>query len=235
MADQTLLLQALRSFAASMRETYDVSEMCYELCDRTVEVLSAGGAGVSVVDDHGVLRFVTATSERMVEIERVQEESQQGPCVSAFASGQPIALSSIEEQAPWHLYAATADKLGLEAVVGFPLIHDQQGLGALNVYSNDRREWSEEDLDVIAVFADMATAYLVRTNEIRVARELADQLQGALDSRIVIEQAKGILSGEYGITLDAAFEMLRAQSRNTNMNLSDIAAAVVHMGMRLPA
>ena len=95
MADQALLLQALRSFAAAMKRSYDVTEMCYELCDRTVDVLSATGAGVSVVDETEVLRFVTATDERILSIEEIQESSQTGPCVTAYQTRQPVPVSDI--------------------------------------------------------------------------------------------------------------------------------------------
>jgi GAF domain-containing protein len=234
MADQNLLLQALRAFAATMRQSYDITEMCYELSDQTVNVLGATGAGVSVLGDAGQLRFVTATDETIVAMELVQETTQTGPCVLAFSSQQPVAVSDIAERDEWPAYSAQAAEMDLNAVVGFPLAHNGTAVGALNVYNHEVREWTEEDLDVIAVFADMATAYLVRTAELSEARELAGQLQEALDTRVIIEQAKGILAGEQNISVDAAFERLRNQSRRTNVRLSEVCRAVVEMGLRIP-
>jgi GAF domain-containing protein len=234
MADQALLLQALRSFAAAMKRSYDVTEMCYELCDRTVDVLSATGAGVSVVDETEVLRFVTATDERILSIEEIQESSQTGPCVTAYQTRQPVPVSDINAHPEWPAYRVRAEELQLRSVVGFPLVNDGHGLGALNVYNADPRDWTEDDLDVLGVLADMATAFLVRVSAMLEARQLADQLQRALDSRVVIEQAKGMLAGEHGISLDDAFTRLRNQSRRTNVKLTEICQAVVHMGLRIP-
>jgi GAF domain-containing protein len=234
MGDQNLLLPALRSFAATMEGSYDVTEMCYELCDRTVDVLSATGAGVSVVDELGGLRFVTATDERIVAIEEIQESSQTGPCVTAYQTGQPVSVSNVGDHPEWPIYSARAEQLHLHAVVGFPLVNDGRGLGALNVYNGEPREWTNDDLDVLGVLADMAAAFLVRVSAMLEARQLVDQLQVALDSRVIIEQAKGILAGEHRITLDAAFGRLRNQSRSTNVKLTDLCTAVVHMGLRLP-
>lgn len=87
---------------------------------------------------------------------------------------------------------------------------------------------------MIGVFADMATAYLLRASELFEARQLAGQLQAALDSRVVIEQAKGIIASEYGVSVDEAFEMLREHSRLTNVKLGEVCRAVVHMGLRIP-
>jgi GAF domain-containing protein len=235
LADQALLLQALRSFATTMKRSYDVTEVCYELCDRTVDVLSATGAGVSVADESEVLRFVTATDERIVAIEEIQESSQTGPCVMAYQSGQPVAISDIERHLPqFPVYRARATELQLRSVVGFPLVNNGRGVGALNLYNENPREWTEDDLDVLGVLADMATAFLVRVSAMLEARQLADQLQVALDSRVVIEQAKGILAGEHGISVDEAFTRLRNQSRRTNVKLTDLCRAVVDMGLRIP-
>ena len=217
MADQALLLQALRSFAAAMKRSDHVTEMCYELCDRTVDVLSATGAGVSVVDDTDVLRFVTASDERILSIEEIQESSQTGPCVTAYQTRQPVPVSDINAHPEWPAYRARAEELQLRSVVGFPLVNDGRGLGALNVYNEDTRDWTEDDLDVLGVLADMATAFLVRVSAMLEARQLPDQLQVALDSRVIIEQAKGMLAGEHGISLDDAFARLRNQSRRTNV------------------
>jgi GAF domain-containing protein len=234
MASQDLLLQTLRSFAAVMGRSYEITEMSYELCFRLTDVLGATGAGVSVTDSDGDLKFVTATDEVMVQIEEAQEKSQQGPCVAAFTSQQPVAISNLAEADKWPAYTTVAQQLGLNAVVGYPLSNNGHRLGALNLYNAEPREWSEDDLDVIGVFADMATAYLVRVSELAESRQLADQLQSALDSRVIIEQAKGILSGDHRISVDEAFERLRQHSQNNNLKLVEVCNAVVNMGLRLP-
>ncbi len=233
MADQLLLLQYLRSFAAAMGDSYDITEVSYELSDQVTNALEVTGAGVSVADDEGKLRFVTATSQPIVEVEKAQEEGQEGPCYEAFTTQRPVVVSDLKGS-EWTGYATTAAQQGLRAVIGYPLSRRKVRLGAINVYDDGPRDWTDEDLDVVGVFADMATAYLVRVTELAETAELAVQLQGALDSRIVIEQAKGILANEYGIGVDEAFKLLRHHSRSQNIKLAQIADAVVNLGLRLP-
>jgi GAF domain-containing protein len=233
MADHALLLQALRSFAVTMGGSYDLTEMCYELSDRAAEAVGADGAGVSVVDASGILKFVTASNDLIVQMEEIQEKAQQGPCVAAFSSQEPVAVTGMGEIQEWPDYAEVAERLGISAVVGFPLSYNDHRLGAVNVYSLELRRWSAEDLDVLGVFADMATAYLVRTSELAEARQLSQQLQGALDSRVIVEQAKGLLAGELGISVDEAFDRLRSHSRSNNRRLTDVAHEVVHEAFRI--
>ncbi len=109
---------------------------------------------------------------------------------------------------------------------------DGRAVGALNIYDDHVREWSDEDLTAALVLADIATGYLVHASELNQARRTNEQLQAALDSRVVIEQAKGLLAGERGITLDQAFAILRRHARNRNAPVHAIAQAVVELGLR---
>lgn len=119
-------------------------------------------------------------------------------------------------------------------MVGYPLCAEEFRLGALNVYSGQPRDWSTDDLDVLGVFADMATAYLVRTAQLAETRELAKQLQVALDSRMLIEQAKGILANADGIDVEEAFLRLRRHSQNHNLTLVDVCRDVANKGLQIP-
>jgi GAF domain-containing protein len=231
MASQSLLMQALRSFASVMGRSYDMNEMSFELAQRVTDAL--GVAGVSVADESGNLMYVSATSEPIVTMEEIQEKLQQGPCVTAFQTQEPMVVSDITSLDEWPDYKAVATELGMGAVVGFPLSYDSARLGALNIYAANPREWSDDDMDVLGVFGDMAAAYLVRTSQLAETRALARQLQEALDSRVLIEQAKGVLASQYGIGTDEAFERLRRHSQNHNQKLMDVARAVVDRGTRI--
>jgi GAF domain-containing protein len=230
-ATTDVLLQALKSFVVSMKTSYDINEISFELSTRVAEALGVSGAGVSVADASGWLRFVTGTDERIIEIEKAQEVDQKGPCVSAFEAQRPLAISDIQDVEDWPTYKTVADQLGLRAVVGYPI---GERLGAINVYHEDHRVWSDSDLDTIGVFSDMATASLVRMTELLEARQLADQLQHALDSRVIIEQAKGVLARQYDISVDEAFDRLRRHSRVNNIKLVEICSAVVNMKLEIP-
>lgn len=229
------LLGALRSFVAAMAASYDRVEMCYQLCDHTVDILGVAGAGVAVADEAQLLRFVTATSERVVQMEKIQEEKQAGPCVAAFHSQEQVAIKDIREVDEWPAYREVAESIGMRSVVGVPLSTSDRHLGAFNIYHDEIRDWSPDDLTVAGVLADMATAYLLRTSELTESQRVTEQLQGALQSRVVIEQAKGLLAGARDIGLDEAFELLRGHARSNNLSLSDLASAVVNMGLLLPS
>lgn len=234
MTNSEPLLHALRSFAAAMGSSYDLPDVCFQLSASVTDILGVTGAGVSVLARDGKLKFVAATSERIVEIERVQEASQEGPCMAASTQNQPVVVADIADNPDWPTYEQAASRTGLRSMVGFPLAAEGRRVGAMNVYNAEPREWSENDLNIIAVFADMTVAYLARTSELSEARQLTEQLQRALESRIVIEQAKGILANQHGLSVDDAFELLRHHSRSNGLGLSEVAEAVVKKSLTIP-
>jgi len=228
------MLALLHRFAATMAETYEVSDVLYELGDSAVTILDADGAGVSVVGSSGRLEFVTATDQSLLELERVQEEFQAGPCVEAFRRGEPVIVRDIADvDEDWPEYKETAARTHFGAVVGMPLTAGARRVGSLNIYQRQAREWSDDDVHAVRSMADIATAYIVRAGELAQARVLAGQLEHALGSRVVIEQAKGVLSREHGISVDAAFDLLRSYSRGEQRSLREVAHDVVHGGLRI--
>jgi GAF domain-containing protein len=229
-----LLLHALRRFASDMGRSYDIVDVSHRLGERVTEVLGVAGVGVSVGDSAGALKFVTATSEQINRIELIQDKFQEGPCVSAFRSQEPMVINDLGTISTWPDYKRTAKELQLHAVVGYPLRHREVRLGALDVYSAERKEWSDDDLDVLGVFADMATAYLVRLAELAESRDLAKQLQSALDSRVLIEQAKGMLANGHHIDVDEAFRRIRRYSQDHNLKLLAVCRLVVDDGLKIP-
>jgi GAF domain-containing protein len=228
------LFGLLRRFAATMARSFDTSAVLHELSESAMTMLDAAGAGVSVVTDDGRLQFVTATDSAVVQIEEVQQAEQAGPCVEAYRTGRPSIVSDIDAVDHWPAYRETAARVGFRTVMGLPLALDGRAVGSLNVYDRRLREWSESELARAHVLVDVATAYLVRAGELAEARQLSSQLQRALDSRVVIEQAKGVLSREHEITVDEAFELLRRHSRRTQSQLRDLAHAVVHLDLQIP-
>jgi GAF domain-containing protein len=234
MADRDLFIQTLKSFAGTMASSFDRTEMCLQLCDATSELIDGSGAGVAVAAADGTLQFVVATNERIIQLEKVQERLQQGPCVAAFSSQQPVRIENISQMAEWPGFRDSAELLEIHSGLGFPLTIGSHRVGSLNIYADAPRTWSEEDLATIAVLADMATAYLVRVSELQEAHELSAQLQGALDSRIIIEQAKGMVANQLSIGVDQAFELIRGYARSHQLQLTALAHTIVNMGLHLP-
>jgi GAF domain-containing protein len=234
MARVDQLFVVLRHFASAMAHRYEVNDLLYELCDHAVQIFDATGAGVSVAAESDRLRFVVATTEQVRRIEQAQEDGQQGPCVTAFTIGRPVVVRELDEMSAWPSYRPAAEELGLHAVLGLPLTLGERRLGAMNVYNASPRDWDDDDLAAAQVLADMATASLLRAGELQETRRLSAQLTEALHSRVVIEQAKGMLARDHATSVDVAFERLRAYARRHQTSLRSVAQAVVERDLRIP-
>ncbi len=228
------LVEVLTRFASTLADRFDVTDVLYALTDQTVEVLDATAAGVSLADDKDRLEFVSANSDAAAQLERVQQDSKQGPCHQAYTTGTAVVVNDLSTTTHWPIYQRGASELGFHSVLGIPMQVRDRRLGALNVYHNKTREWTDDEVRAARVLADIATSYVLHASNLDQADRLNEQLQHALDSRIVIEQAKGLIAGESGITLDAAFETLRSHSRNGQATLRSVAEAVVNLGLRPP-
>lgn len=233
MSDQnTLLLEALKRFARNLTGTYDVVDVLYELSESAVAVLGASAAGVALADDEGRLAFVTATGEAAVQQEYIQQKHQEGPCHDAFTRAETVAVSRIGDHRQWPVYAESASANGIAAVAGIPMLLDGLPIGVLDVYEREPRRWEDADLDQASILAAVATAYLSHASEMERMRRVNERLEEALESRIIIEQAKGVLAGERELSMDAAFDALRRHARNSNATLRAVAEAVVKLGLR---
>jgi GAF domain-containing protein len=231
LADHEVLFDVLRRFARKMTVSYDVSEVLYEFCDHAVDVLDADGAGVSLFDERGELRFAAATSQAVVAAEKAQEEGQAGPCISSVEERRPVAVSDIREHADrWPGYCLTIQDHGLTAVLGLPLVLEDERIGSVNVYGEGPRVWTDEQITFGTVLADIAAAYVYNASELVRSRRTAEQLQTALDTRVVIEQAKGIISAQRGMSMDQAFAAIRGHARSHGITVRSVAQAVVADG-----
>jgi len=132
----------------------------------------------------------------------------------------------------WPAIAAAAFAEGFHSIAAIPMRLDGARLGALNLYRMGPHEWDEDEVEAASLFADMATSYVVNANELERTRASVAQLERALESRIVIEQAKGIIAAEHDVSVDQGFEILRSHSRNHHANLHEVAEAVVRLGLR---
>ncbi|MFP5219369.1 MAG: GAF and ANTAR domain-containing protein [Actinomycetes bacterium] len=232
--DDELLTNALSEFARTLAGRYDVSEVLYHLAEHVIAILGVRGAGVSVVDDSGRLRPVTGINQLTLELETVEEELQEGPCVDAFRRGEVVVVDDIREPelARWPRWARTALERDVHSVLGIPLCVRAEPLGAMNIYSGERRSWHPSEVRVARVLTDMAASYVANASDLEESRRTTEQLREALQSRIVIEQAKGIISAEQRCSVDDAFRILREHSRRHSASLRDVAHAVVHVGLR---
>ena len=197
-------------------------------------VLGLAGSGVSLGHSDDDLTLVTPVPERLAPLEQVQRETGTGPCMTAYEEKRVVAVEDLSDHTEqWPAYCAVAEKLGVSSVASVPMQLQGIRVGALNLYGNGRRAWPETDLAVAVVMADMATGYLINASVIARQAELNAQLQEALNSRIAIEQAKGVLANSYQITVDDAFDRLRKYARAHNAPLHEVAEAIVNRELEL--
>ncbi len=226
------LTESLVEFARTLTGEFDISDVLNDLAARVPTVLDIAGAGVSLVSGDGV-SFATANAEMTAALERVQEEGNAGPCVDAIRSNEDVLVANISDEGHrWPEYVATAERLGIVAVAALPMRNSRK-LGALDLYDTRVRHWTPDDVITARVFADVATSYVLSASDLERERRTVEQLTLALDSRVVIEQAKGIVAHSYGISVDAAFLRLRKYARDHKANLREVAQAVVSLGLRV--
>jgi GAF domain-containing protein len=221
--DNRLLPRTFVALADTMVAGRDPIEFFHILTDRAAPLLRASAAGLLLAGADGHLRVVAASSEQTRLLELFQLQSDQGPCLDCFRSGHPVAATNLAASAQWPLFAEQAAGAGYHSVQALPMRLRNQTIGALNLFSSGTTGFRAADIRVGQAMADIATIGLLHERAQRDADMLTEQLQTALTSRIVIEQAKGKLAGRLRINPDAAFEMLRDYARSRNLKLSDVA------------
>jgi GAF domain-containing protein len=235
MYDQSLLVQTLSRFAAILPARYDLQEALIELTESVTAVLGLCGTWVTMADD-GQLRLLTGVSQASAELERdhAQLHPFPCPCRDAYSTGELIRVTDVRaEPTRWPEFSASAGRLPIAGVAAIPMRLADHVIGALNLYSPEPREWSDEDIAVAGVLADVATSYVVNASKLRQQQQLSEQLQEALDSRVVIEQAKGITATQRGVTVEQAYQLMRSHARNNNASLRAVAEAIVAVGLRV--
>jgi GAF domain-containing protein len=231
--DQPLFLQTLSRFAVVLPARYDLEASLSELTESVTAVLGLSGSGVTMAED-GRLRFVTAVSQASGELERNQEQHQAGPCRDAYETGEVVRVTDVRRESErWPQFATAATRLGVAGVAGIPMQLAEEIIGALNLYSPEPREWSDGDIAVASVLADVATSYVVNASKLRQQEQLSEQLQEALESRVVIEQAKGITAYKNAISVDQAYQRMRGHARSNNASLRMVAEAIVAVGLQV--
>jgi GAF domain-containing protein len=225
---ETAIIQALVDMADTLVEDFDVVDLLTGLTDRCVNLLGVSAAGVMLVTPGGDLHLVASSSEVMRIVEIFELQAQEGPCLDAFRSGGTVDQQSLRAASErWPRFSVAALDAGFESVLAMPLRLRDNTLGALNLFSVGQAAMEDADLVVARAFADLATISIVQHRAAVEAQLLNDQLTHALNSRIVIEQAKGIISERAGIDLPAAFARLRAYARSHNLKLTDVAQSAI--------
>jgi transcriptional regulator with GAF, ATPase, and Fis domain len=233
--DGQLLSETFVELTDTMVADFDVIDFLHVLTDRSVQLLDVSAAGLLLADPRGELRVVAASSEAARLLELFQLQNDQGPCLDCFRVGQPVTAADLTAAAQrWPRFAAAAQQAGFAAVQALPMRLRDQVIGALNLFRASPGAFPPADIRVGQALADVATISLLHERSMRHSDALNEQLQTALNSRVVIEQAKGKLAERLGLDMDQAFRLLRAEARNRNLRLSDLAQALVDGSAALP-
>lgn len=215
--------------ADTLVDEFDLIEFLQLLASRTADLLDASPVGLLLADQQGRLEFMAASQESVKMLELFQVQNQEGPCLEAFRTGTPVVNADLEHATDrWPRFAPRAVAAGFRSVHAFPLRLRAECIGAMNVFSaNIGGRLAETDVEIVQALADVASIGLLQERAITRGELLTEQLQGALNSRIIIEQAKGAIAQARGITVDDAFTLIRAYSRNHNRRLGEVAQKII--------
>lgn len=226
--DAELLSDTFVELTDTLVAGFDVIDFLHMLTDRSVQLLDVDAAGLLLADPRGELRVVAASSEAARLIELFQTQHDQGPCLDCFRTGQPVHAPDLAVAAGrWPRFAPAAQHAGFTAVQALPMRLREQVIGALNLFRAGPGAFAPADVRVGQALADVATISLLQERSMRRSDTLNEQLQTALNSRVIIEQAKGKLAERLGVDMDQAFSLLRDFARDRNRRLSDLAQAFV--------
>lgn len=203
----------------------DIEDVLTGLVEASTRHTSATEGGIVLADAHGVLHVVASSSERAAEVEGAQLGTRQGPCLDCVRDGAAVEIADLETTThEWPDFARIAEDRGFRAVHATPMRLRGRTLGSLCLFSPEPGPLSDPEAALVQTLADAATLAVLQQHVIGQGQQLSAQLQDALDSRVVIEQAKGALAHRLHITVDEAFTILRAQARTTGRRLRDVAA-----------
>jgi GAF domain-containing protein len=228
MTREAVLARTLVELADTLVDDFDVVDLLIRLADRCVEVLDVRAAGIMLAAPDGQLRVIASSSDAMRLLELFEIQAQEGPCLDSHRTGQPVVNQDLAAaDGRWPRFAAEALAAGFQSVHALPMRLRGSVIGALNLFRVGPGEMGRTDLEVAQAFADVATIAILQHRAARDAQVINDQLTHALNSRVVLEQAKGMVAERLDLDMEASFAVLRTHARNHNLRLVDVAEAVI--------
>jgi transcriptional regulator with GAF, ATPase, and Fis domain len=224
---EQLLAATFVELADTLVADFDVVDFLHGLADRCVRLLDVDAAGLMLADQRGSLRVIASSTEQARLVELFQLQHEEGPCLECFQTGVPVSEADLATAGQrWPSFAPAAFDAGFGAVQALPMRLRNEVIGAMNLFMKAPGGLDETGLRVGQALADVATIGLLQERNFRHQEVLSEQLQGALNSRIAIEQAKGMLAQRLDLDMGQAFELLRGQARMQNRRLAELASAV---------
>lgn len=229
------VIETFVELADTLSGDYDIGEFLQFLVERCTSILNADVAGVLLQTPEGQLNLSAATSEEMRAIEDIELSAGDGPCMDAYRTGDPVIVKDLHQARDrWPGVAQQLLDMGMRSGYAFALALRGDRIGALNLYRRDLEPFDDIDIRTAQAFADIAAIGILQERKVTDAERRTRQLQHALDSRIDIEQATGILVQRHGITPTQAFEALRAYSRSHRLRVHDVSQRIVSGAVDIP-
>lgn len=227
MPREALLTRTLVELADSLVEDFDVVDLLTLLADRCVEVLDVAAAGLMLASADGELRVLASSSEAMRILELFEAQADEGPCIDAYRSGLPVVnVTTYDADSRWPRFAPKAADAGFRSIHALPMRLRGESIGALNLFQSDEGQLDDADLAAAQALAAVATITILAHRAALDAQVRNEQLTQALNTRVVIEQAKGVVAERAGLDMEEAFTRLRRHARQHNLRLTDVAHAV---------
>lgn len=226
---QRLLTGRIVELMDTLVTDYDLVEFLHALCERCAELMEAAEVGVALKNRQGDLQAMASSTERMRVLELFEMQCDEGPSFECVTRGAPIEATQLSSETltRWPRFQRAALEAGYRQVLALPLRLRDDTIGAVSIFGDEPQELPAADLAFAQALADIANIAILRERAVHDSQLVVDQLQGALKSRIVIEQAKGMLAQHHRIPVDEAFNLLRTQSRSHNRRITDVAQSIV--------
>jgi GAF domain-containing protein len=222
--------KALRELDDLRFSAGNLDEALRRIVHATHRLFAVDGAGLMLIDPDQLLRNIAVSDRRVNHLEELQIAHGEGPCLDAFEEKALVDAADLAGEERWPLFSPAAIQRGLRAVLASPIPYNQHAIGVVVVFSTKARPWLPVGELALVTFTNLAALTIANTMQSQERGEMAEQLQRALDARVVIEQAKGVLVGREGLSERAAFERLRSQARRERRRVADVAAEVMAAG-----
>jgi GAF domain-containing protein len=233
MVEVTLLAQTFVELADSLVDDFDVVDFLTLVVDRCVDVLDVTAAGLMLASPGGDLRVMASSSEQVHLLELYQLQAQEGPCLDCFRSGEPVAEVDLTNASRrWPRFSSEAVHAGFRGVYAHPLRLRGNIAGALNLFTTTPHPIDDEGRATAQALADVATIAVLSHRAAREAQRLNEQLTLALNTRVVVEQAKGMIAERLGLNMEDAFQAIRTHARGHNQHLADVAQAIIDQQLK---
>ncbi|PPF27417.1 transcriptional regulator [Rathayibacter tritici] len=226
----------IKTFVAlsdTLVDDYDVVDFTQTLVESSATLFDAVSAGLVLADPAGSLEVLASTDEDARLIELLQLDRGSGPCIQCFETGQPVIVEDVRAVgAEWAEFRERAIEIDVLAAHCVPMRSGGTTIGSLSLFQSRPGRLDRDDIAVVQAFADVATIGILHQRALQQSTVTQEQLQRALDSRVLIEQAKGILAYAHRTTVEQAFEVLRVRSRATSTPITTLAQEIINDSRR---